>query len=409
VPLSRILFVVDECRTEQEWESAIRQELPPTDSQPLQLAAWPTGKERLSAFRKSVVEFANALPESPVGEAAQSDGLQRLLGDVPFIPAGRGIGFELIVGLCLGGLISVTNGFLARLAVKVDSGVLATVMSVFATGYILLTAYFLIAYVRDCVSQFERVKSSIVFGILLVLPYVYTATANSAIAQAREAAGRTVAKNNLKQISLSMYDYYDDHGRLPAANAASDDSAPNAANPAVSWRVKLLPLLLRGNSDDVDRKNIEATISGYRMNEAWDSPHNSQFISKIPARYVSPEEFSKAPHGYTHYCVFVKPATAEGPSPVWHSGGPGPRLQEIVDGTSRTILIVEAAEAIPWTCPNELSWQRNGAMPRLGGIFTEVYHAAMVDGSIRAFRNSTPESELEALITADGNETIVDD
>ena len=40
-----------------------------------------------------------------------------------------------------------------------------------------------------------------------------------------------------------------------------------------------------------------------------------------------------------------------------------------MDGTSNTVLVVEAATAVPWTKPDELPYDPNGMLPSLGGHF----------------------------------------
>jgi len=97
------------------------------------------------------------------------------------------------------------------------------------------------------------------------------------------------------------------------------------------------------------------------------------------------------------------------PSALFTDGLPGPKLKEIPDGTSNTIMIVEAEEAVPWTMPEVLLYDRNQPLPKLGGHFGKFFLAALADGSVKSFRSDLPEPKLRAWITKDGGEPTDDE
>jgi RNA polymerase sigma factor (sigma-70 family) len=70
------------------------------------------------------------------------------------------------------------------------------------------------------------------------------------------------------------------------------------------------------------------------------------------------------------------------------------------DGTSNTILIVEAGNPIPWTKPEDLHYATDEPLPELGGLFPNVFHAAFVDGSIHTLTKNYSEKQLRYAITA---------
>jgi hypothetical protein len=89
------------------------------------------------------------------------------------------------------------------------------------------------------------------------------------------------------------------------------------------------------------------------------------------------------------------------------SPGPGPRFPaDITDGTSNTILVAEAATAVPWTKPDELIYDPNGPLPPLGGHFTGGFQVVMADGSVHWVSKSVSETTLRAAITRGGGEVL---
>jgi hypothetical protein len=76
------------------------------------------------------------------------------------------------------------------------------------------------------------------------------------------------------------------------------------------------------------------------------------------------------------------------------------------DGTSNTILIVEAGNAVPWTKPEDLHYAADEPLPELGGLFRDVFHVALADGSVHTFTKKYDKATLRAAITADGGEVF---
>jgi hypothetical protein len=73
------------------------------------------------------------------------------------------------------------------------------------------------------------------------------------------------------------------------------------------------------------------------------------------------------------------------------------------DGTSNTLLVVEAADPVPWSKPEDLVYDDKKPVPKLGAEFSGGFSGALADGSVRFFRNSLNEQMLRYLIMpADG-------
>ncbi|HTU20905.1 MAG TPA: sigma-70 family RNA polymerase sigma factor [Gemmataceae bacterium] len=248
---------------------------------------------------------------------------------------------------------------------------------------------------------------------------------------------------NLKKLALAMHNYNDTFNHLPPA--AITDKKGKAL---LSWRVALLPYL---EQQELYRQ--------FKLDEPWNSPHNFKLLSKMPAVYAPPGIKTRRPYS-TFYQVFVSaglsgrggmprmpgggaaggfpppgmsmpggggrpggmagaPGGMPGGPPGMGGGAPGGAAPEaehihaafikgvatrfpasIPDGTSNTILIVEAGNPVPWTKPEDLHYASDEALPELGGLFPNVFHAAFADGSIHTLTKNYSEKQMRLAITA---------
>lgn len=90
-------------------------------------------------------------------------------------------------------------------------------------------------------------------------------------------------------------------------------------------------------------------------------------------------------------------------------GQKGPRLRNITDGTSNTIMIVEGNKNIPWTKPEDIPFDPEQLekllKEDLGSKESESFEAALCDGSVRTFPKTIGLKVLSHWITpADGNQ-----
>jgi hypothetical protein len=207
-----------------------------------------------------------------------------------------------------------------------------------------------------------------------------------AVGKVREAAARAQSQNNLKQIAIALHNYHDVHGSLPPAAVVD-----KKGKPVLSWRVLILPYI---EQNDLYQK--------FKLDEPWDSPNNIKLIDQMPKVYALPTP-TKAKANETHYRVFV------GNGSAWDYLK-GSKLQEFIDGTSNTIVVVTAADAVPWTKPDELEFDPEKDMKKLLGFFeSSVCNVALGDGSVRSLSKSIAAKTLNALITRGGGEVIGDD
>ena len=193
---------------------------------------------------------------------------------------------------------------------------------------------------------------------------------------------RNTSVNNLRQIALAVHNYADSNGHLPGAAIYSEDGTP-----LLSWRVAILPYI---EQDHLYKQ--------FKPDEPWDSPHNKKLLAYMPKLYAPVAGQVKDKHS-TFYQVFTGKGTVfPGPKAI--------RFADITDGTSNTLMVVEAGEAVPWTRPAELRYAADRRLPALGGMFVGGFNAAFVDGSVRFIKDTTDAKILRALITRNGGEKV---
>jgi hypothetical protein len=199
-----------------------------------------------------------------------------------------------------------------------------------------------------------------------------------AVQKVREAAARMSSSNNLKQLALAMHSYHDSMITFPPGHSTHLEKREGGL-PEQSWRVALLPYL-----------EEELLYRRYDQTQPWDSPINTGLLTPMPQVFAHPQDPEAARQGLTYYRVFVGPDTA---FPV-----AGRSLQDFPDGPSNTILIVEAADPVPWTKPDELVYDPQRPLPKLGGHFAGGFLAALADGSVRMIPLDSSESALRHAI-----------
>lgn len=123
----------------------------------------------------------------------------------------------------------------------------------------------------------------------------------------------------------------------------------------------------------------------------------------MPAIYRSPLG-KKIAAGKTVYLG------AAGPKMVF-GGAKGLSVAKIRDGTSNTIMIVEANDdnAVTWTKPEDYRPNKKDPAAPLVRQDLKGFHAALADGSVRTVSRDIAVDVLWSLLTADGGELIDED
>jgi hypothetical protein len=206
---------------------------------------------------------------------------------------------------------------------------------------------------------------------------------------------RRLSQNHLKQIGLGMHSANDATGFVPAGFYGPDGKI------GLSWRVAILPYI-----------EEQELYNQFKLDEPWDSPNNKKLIPRMPKIYGPPDKDINT-NGHTYLRAFAGNgallplnATTTGQAGQLARGA---KLWEISDGTSNTLMVVEAAEAVIWTKPDELEFNPDGQMPKLGGVFRDGVTVLLCDGSTRFVKGGIAPATLKALITIRGGEIITED
>ncbi|HEY8504110.1 MAG TPA: DUF1559 domain-containing protein [Gemmataceae bacterium] len=196
------------------------------------------------------------------------------------------------------------------------------------------------------------------------------------VVETRGRVEATVSRGNLTQVGIALHNYHSQYKGLPPA-AIMD----RRGKPLLSWRVAILPYLER-----------EELYKQFKLDEPWDSEHNRKLLEKMPRVYFLPG-VNKPGDTVTHY----RAVTGEGAG--FDRVLPLRIPSDFADGTSNTILVVEAAEAVPWTKPDELEYDPEKPLPKLLFGPDDTCNVLLCDGSTRAIKKTISETTLRRAIT----------
>lgn len=211
----------------------------------------------------------------------------------------------------------------------------------------------------------------------------------------REAYSRTQCRNNLKQIGLAMHLYHDVMNMFPPA-WQSKGTLP-------SWRVALLPYLEQSDLYD-----------SYDFGKAWDAPENVTLSEQLVAVFDCPQRPKRRQRNAANQfrTAYVVPF---GPESVFD--GRGVRIRDITDGTTHSIMAVEACGTdIVWTEPRDnsaesrpLSVNRPASKVDRSDSLLSSYHMGgaqmlFADGSVRFVSEQIDPAVLKALSTKNAGE-----
>ena len=206
---------------------------------------------------------------------------------------------------------------------------------------------------------------------------------------ATAASRRSVCVDHMKQFGLALHNYHAAHGHFPPAASRGKDGKP-----LLSWRVLILPYIEQ-----------QALFNEFHLDEPWDSDHNKTLIARMPEVYACPDEARKLRKaGKTTYLAPVGKATI-------FDGSDGVKIKDVTDGTSNTILVVDASDslAVTWTKPDD--WEVDPDMHKaaLFGHHFRGTNFTFADGGIRFLKSTIKDATLRILLTRAGGEVVGND
>ena len=191
-----------------------------------------------------------------------------------------------------------------------------------------------------------------------------------------------IALNRLKYIALSMGNYEGTYGAFPAAAICDKKTG----KPLLSWRVSILPYI-----------EEEALYKQFKMDEPWDSEHNLKLAKNMPKVYFNPKA-NKPGDDKTHYRLFYGKGAA-------FELNKTSSLATFTDGTSNTLMVVEAEEPVVWTNPNDFAFDPTKALPKMLSIDGK-FSAAYCDGHVQTFKMPIDQEILKLLIQKNDGKPI---
>jgi Protein of unknown function (DUF1559) len=204
------------------------------------------------------------------------------------------------------------------------------------------------------------------------------------ILSARDAARRARCVNNLRQIVLAMHNYHSANNMFPRAASFGPEGKP-----LLSWRVAILPYLQQNE-----------LYNKFKLDEPWDSPHNKSLLKEMPAIFLCVDRVKPDPVT-TNYRVLLGPGAA-------FEKDRDTGIVDFTDGTSNTILVVEAKDAVPWTKPDDLTFDPAAAASLYGAGSPHVggFNAATADGAVHFIKDTIERIVFRHLVTRNAGEVI---
>ena len=200
--------------------------------------------------------------------------------------------------------------------------------------------------------------------------------------------GDRMLQSNLKTIVLGWHNYESKFRHLPPIG-----NKDKTGKSLLSWRVHILPFIQQ-----------QQLYSAFHLDEPWDSPHNLTLLHRMPEVYLDPHAFISE-SGKTR----IQAPTGQGliMDPDSKKVKGGVRFEDIVDGSSNTMVMVQVNKnlAVEWTKPQDWQFQPDSVARDLANGPGVVW-CAFCDGQVRRLTFPLSGKFVGALASTAGLETI---
>ena len=201
------------------------------------------------------------------------------------------------------------------------------------------------------------------------------------------AASLNELRTKLKRLGFAHHNYHNVYRTFPLAK--NPKFFDEKGKPKLSWRVHILPFLEQ-----------EPLYRRFNLYEPWDSPQNKPLLELMPDVFRSPDDKDDA--------TTTRFQTLTGPLGTFNVLNGGPRLRDMRDGTSNTLLVVQvgADKAVPWTKPADAEIDPEKPLACLGKLSGSAFVTVMADGAVRTWQTSISATLFRALATPQGGEVL---
>jgi len=197
----------------------------------------------------------------------------------------------------------------------------------------------------------------------------------------------------MRQIVIALLNYESAFQKFPSSAAPESRLGNTGGEALYSCRVQLLPYI---GMNHVQNKWVRE--------KAWNSPENAELSKQvIPAYGETNRTRFRFPVLYLTDEDAEEARSASSLSPI-----SGMRIGSFSDGSTRSIMLIEAPEAhaIEWANPEPWILDRNNLIQSVFGDRQKVT-VGMCDGSVHVLqREKMTEEGLKGLLTRSGGEVV---